>query len=263
MKKIRIYQVDAFADKLFAGNPAAVCLLDDWISEELMQSIAMENNLAETAFVVTRDNRYEIRWFTPTVEVDLCGHATLAAGYIILKYFCSDRSEVSFYSCRSGDLKVFRQDDTYFLDFPTDNIVATDERNRISDCINCNAIEAYKGKTDYVAVIEGEDKLRDISPDLIKISTLNSRGLIVTAQGQTVDFVSRFFAPQSGIDEDPVTGSAHTSLIPLWSEKLNKSEMSALQLSKRGGRLICINKGSRCWIGGKLKLYMEGFIFIE
>jgi predicted PhzF superfamily epimerase YddE/YHI9 len=156
---------------------------------------------------------------------------------------------------------VFRQNDTYFLDFPTDTLTALDETIRISNCINCSTIEVYKGKTDYVAVIGNEDELRAINPDLVKISALNARGLIVTAQGKSVDFVSRFFAPQSGIDEDPVTGSAHTSLIPLWSEKLGKTEMSALQLSKRGGQLICINKGSRCWIGGTLKLYMEGEIF--
>ena len=263
MKKIRIYQVDAFADRLFAGNPAAVCLLDEWISDELMQSISVENNLAETAFVVSKGDKYEIRWFTPTVEVDLCGHATLAAGYVLLTQLKPNASEVSFYSYRSGDLKVFRSDDKYFLDFPTDSLILVDKIDQFTGLINCNIIELYKGKTDYVAVIASEDELIALEPNLSKISTLNARGLIVTAPGKSIDFVSRFFAPQSGINEDPVTGSAHTSLTPLWTEKLGKSEMVAKQLSKREGNLVCINKGDRCWIGGKLNLFLIGDIFLK
>lgn len=263
MKKIKIYQVDAFADKLFSGNPAAVCILEDWISDELMQSIGMENNLAETAFLVPMGDKYGIRWFTPTVEVDLCGHATLAAGYILLRYYCTDNSKVTFNSPRSGDLIVFRQDEKFFLDFPTDTLTPVDGKDRISSYLNCRTIELYKGKTDLLAVIESEKELLSIKPDLSQISTLKARGLIVTAKGDIVDFVSRFFAPQSGIDEDPVTGSAHTTLIPLWSEKLGKTELSAIQLSKRGGYLTCVNKGSRCWIGGELKLFMEGEIIVD
>lgn len=263
MKNIKIYQVDAFADKLFSGNPAAVCILEDWISEGLMQSISAENNLAETAFVVPNGDKYDIRWFTPTIEVDLCGHATLAAGYVLLTQLQPEKSEISFYSFRSGDLKVVRSEDKYFLDFPTDTLSVVNEKDQISSSINCCTIELYKGKTDYIAVIASEDELKTLNPDLSKISILEARGLIVTAPGKSVDFVSRFFAPQSGIDEDPVTGSAHTSLIPLWADKLGKCEMVANQLSKRGGKLFCIDKGSRCWIGGKLKLYLIGDIFLE
>jgi phenazine biosynthesis protein PhzF family len=263
MKKIKIYQVDAFADKLFTGNPAAVCILEDWISEELMQAISAENNLAETAFVVPKGDKYDIRWFTPTTEVDLCGHATLAAGYVLLTQLQPEKSEIPFYSFRSGHLKVVRFEDQYFLDFPTDTLTVVNEKDQISSSINCRTIELYKGKTDYVAVIASEDELKTLNPDLTKISILKARGLIVTAPGKSVDFVSRFFAPQSGIDEDPVTGSAHTSLIPLWADKLGKCEMVANQLSKRGGQLFCINKGSRCWIGGKLRLYLIGNIFLD
>jgi len=263
MKKIKIYQVDAFADKLFSGNPAAVCILEDWISEELMQSVSAENNLAETAFVVPNGDRYDIRWFTPTIEVDLCGHATLAAGYVLLTQFQPEKREISFYSFRSGELKVFQSGYYYFLDFPTDTLTVVDDMEQVSGSVNCRTIELYKGKSDYMAVVAGEDELRTLSPDMSLISGLNCRGLIVTAPGKSVDFVSRFFAPQSGIDEDPVTGSAHTSLIPLWAEKLGKNEMIAKQLSKRGGQLRCIYKGDRCWIGGQLKLYLTGDIFLE
>jgi len=263
MNKIKIFQVDAFANNLFSGNPAAVCMLENWLNAEIMQSIAAENNLAETAFIVPTADSFEIRWFTPTVEVDLCGHATLASAYVLFNCRGYTNPEIVFHSPRSGKLKVTKQGDILFLNFPTDTLNPCDEIVQITNCLGFEPIEVYKGKTDYLAIIQSEQHLLNLQPDLSEISKLKARGLIVTAQGDHVDFVSRFFAPQSGIDEDPVTGSAHTSLIPFWSEKLGKQEMIANQLSKRGGRLICVSQDERCLIGGKAQLYLTGEINIE
>ena len=263
MKKIKNYQVDAFTDKLFSGNPAGVCFLEEWLSDDLMQSIGMENNLAETAFVVPEGDHYMIRWFTPTVEVDLCGHATLASAYILFTKEGYSKKEIVFHSPRSGELKVSKQGETLFLNFPTDTITESDCYLTIKNCIGIEPIEIFKGKTDFIAIVESEKVLTELSVNLNEISKLEARGLIVTAKGDEVDFVSRFFAPQSGIDEDPVTGSAHTSLIPIWSKKLNKKEMTAKQLSKRSGELLCINMDNRCLIGGKAKLFMIGEIILE
>lgn len=262
MKTIKIFQVDAFTDRLFSGNPAAVCILEKWISDELMQNIAAENNLAETAFVVPNIKQFEIRWFTPAVEVDLCGHATLASAYVLYNCLGYKEKEIVFYSPRSGQLKVTKQDELLFLDFPTDTIETSNNIEQIQKCIGIKPNEVYKGKTDYIAIINNESEVKNLKPNLIETNKLPGRGLIVTAKGDSADFVSRFFAPQVGIDEDPVTGSAHTSLIPIWSKKLGKKDMQALQLSKRGGKLICINKGDRCLIGGFARLYMSGEIII-
>jgi PhzF family phenazine biosynthesis protein len=265
MKRIKIYQVDAFTNKIFAGNPAAVCILDSWISDELMQLIGNENNLAETAFVVPTEQNFEIRWFTPTVEVDLCGHATLATAFVLFNIHNYPRSLIRFHSPRSGSLAVEKKEDMLFLDFPTDELdILTEEQSLIIEkCIGTKSLESYKGKTDYIAIIENESSLQNLQPDLIEISKLKARGLIVTAQGNNVDFVSRFFAPQLGIDEDPVTGSAHTSLLPLWSKKLGKNRLIANQLSKRGGQLICEFKNDRCLIGGKARLYLTGELTLD
>ncbi len=262
MTKIKMYQVDAFTDKLFAGNPAAVCLLDKWLKDELLQSIANENNLAETAFVVSNGNCFEIRWFTPTVEVDLCGHATLASAFVLFNILNHPENVLKFHSKRSGCLAVESKDNFLFLDFPTDSIelVSAEQYNIIEQCIGLNLIELYKGKTDYMAVIESENSLQHLQPDFTEITKLKARGLIVTAKGDAVDFVSRFFAPQSGINEDPVTGSAHTSLIPYWSNRLNKNKLIARQISKRGGQLLCEFKDQRCLIGGNARLYLTGEI---
>lgn len=265
MKNIKIYQVDAFTDRLFSGNPAAVCILDKWSADDLMQSIANENNLAETAFVVPKNENFEIRWFTPTTEVDLCGHATLAAAFVLFDILDYPHSEIRFHSPKSGLLTVSKNDGMLFLDFPTDTLRQTEENLNITieKCIGIKPTELLKGKTDYIAIIENEQQLNNISIDFSEISKLDARGLIVTAKGENVDFVSRFFAPQSGIDEDPVTGSAHTSLIPIWSEKLKKNQLTANQLSKRGGQLFCEFKNERCLIGGKAKLYLTGEINLE
>jgi PhzF family phenazine biosynthesis protein len=262
MNKIKIYQVDAFAERLFTGNPAAVCFLKEWMEDITMQSVASENNLAETAFVVQRDKIFEIRWFTPTIEVDLCGHATLATAYVLFNCLDYKEKEITFFSPRSGELKVSLQDEILYLNFPSDNLTVCDNLPSIKKCIGIQPIETLKGKEDYIVVVDSEQDIINIKPNFIEISKLDSRGLIVTAKGEKADFVSRCFFPQCGIDEDPVTGSAHTSLIPLWSKKLGKKEMLAKQLSKRGGDLICKDHGARCLIGGKAKLYMIGEISI-
>jgi PhzF family phenazine biosynthesis protein len=265
MKRIKIYQVDAFTDRLFSGNPAAVCILDKWIDDNLMQSIGNENNLAETAFVVPRDEDFEIRWFTPTTEVDLCGHATLAAAFVLFDILDYPDSEVRFHSIKSGLLTVSKIDEMLYLNFPTDILDLADEslKSTIEKCIGAKPAELFKGKTDYIAIIDSEQQLNNIQVDLNKISKLDARGLIVTARGNSTDFVSRFFAPQSGINEDPVTGSAHTSLIPIWSEKLGRKRLIANQLSKRGGQIFCEFKNERCLIGGKAKLYLRGEINLD
>lgn len=265
MSKLVIYKVDAFADKLFTGNPAAVCVLDEWLSEELMQNIAAENNLSETAFVVAQEMGYQIRWFTPTVEVDLCGHATLASAHVLFDYGYTPEGTklIEFHSPRSGRLKVFKAEGKLFLDFPADVLEKVEVPKEIEAGIGIMPIEVYKGKTDYVAILESEQLIRAIQPVFSEIAKLSARGLIVTAAGDKTDFVSRFFAPQAGVPEDPVTGSAHTSLTPLWSKKLGKKEMTAAQLSKRGGFLKCIEKGERVHIGGQAKLFLKGEIYLN
>ncbi len=263
--KINIYQVDAFTDRLFSGNPAAVCITDTHLSEELMQSIAFENNLAETSFVVPAGKDFEIRWFTPKTEVDLCGHATLASAFVIFNLLDYPGTVIRFHSRVSGLLSVEKTEDMLFLDFPTDKLERMPEgRNKmIEKCIGIRPLELYKGKSDYLALIENERSLKALQPGLKNISELDSRGLIVTAKGDTVDFVSRFFAPQLGVNEDPVTGSAHTSLTPFWSERLGKNRLIANQLSERGGQLICEFRNDRCRIGGKARLYLTGEIYLS
>lgn len=264
MKKVKIYQVDAFTDKLFSGNPAAVCIVDKWLPEDLMQSVANENNLAETAFVVPKGKDFEIRWFTPTTEVDLCGHATLASAFVLFNVLNYPDPIIRFYSPRSGLLTVSKNDTMIYLDFPTDTLeLISDEHSIIEASIGMKPLEVYKGKTDYIAVIDTESSLRDLEFNLPEISKLNARGLIVTAKGDHVDFVSRFFAPQSGINEDPVTGSAHTSLLPIWAKKTGKTHFIAHQLSERKGQLNCEFQNERCLIGGEARLYLAGEIMFD
>lgn len=265
MGRIKIYQVDAFSDKLFSGNPAAVCLLDEWPRAKLMQSVANENNLAETAFIVPKGNSgFEIRWFTPTVEVDLCGHATLASAFVLFNELKYSGKEINFHSQKSGVLKVSKHNDTLFLDFPTDEIAMSNLENTVIEkCIGISPLEIYRGRTDYIAVVETQRQLQELQPNFDAISKLEARGLIVTAKGDKVDFTSRFFAPQAGVFEDPVTGSAHTSLTPIWAKKLGKKKLTAWQISKRGGQLECELKGERCLIGGNARLYMVGEINME
>jgi PhzF family phenazine biosynthesis protein len=258
-----IYQIDAFTDRLFSGNPAAVVPLEGWLSDETMTHIAAENNLAETAFYVPTENGFHIRWFTPTIEVDLCGHATLAAAYVIFKILKYDSPTVRFES-RSGELLVECIEDWMTLDFPIDVYqVAVPPPALVESLNSVTMLEVYKGKTDYLVVLDSEDEVLDLEYDIIVLSTIPARGIIITAPGKEVDFVSRFFAPQSGIDEDPVTGSAHTTLIPYWAEKLSKTTLTAKQLSKRGGFLQCKLDGERVQISGQARLYLKGEIETE
>ncbi|GAB3955047.1 PhzF family phenazine biosynthesis protein [Spirosoma harenae] len=274
---MRIYQLDAFTDQLFAGNPAAVIPLTDWLPDAKMQQIAAENNLAETAFYVKTDkpNTYHIRWFTPTIEVDLCGHATLATAYVL--FFLENGAEASteetgddqiFFDSRSGLLKVCKGADNWLtLDFPADNVQRANlQPPALLASVKERPSEIYKGKTDYMLVYKSQEQIESLEPDFRELNTVPARGVIVTAPADEesgVDFVARFFAPQTGIDEDPVTGSAYTTLMPYWSEKLGKTELTARQLSKRGGYIRCKlnsqeDSPARVDISGQVQLYLTG-----
>lgn len=261
--KLKIYQVDAFTDKVFGGNPAAVCPLDHWLDDKLMQKIAMENNLAETAFYVKSGNEYQLRWYTPTVEVDLCGHATLAAAFVLFNFENHPGSQINFLSPHSGKLTVTKQDDLLTLNFPADTVEPVEPFKALTDGFNILPVEILKGKTDYLLVFRNEKEITEIIPQFNKIALLNARGVIVTAHGNSVDFVSRFFAPQSGVNEDPVTGSAHTTLTPYWAKELGKNELTAVQLSKRKGYLNCKLLDNRVEISGRARLYLKGEIKVE
>ncbi|MBB3186372.1 PhzF family phenazine biosynthesis protein [Microbacter margulisiae] len=259
----KIYQVDAFTDKLFAGNPAAVCPLEKWLSDETMQNIAKENNLAETAFYVKQGDEYIIRWFTPAVEVDLCGHATLATAFVLFNYENHTGDTIHFQSPRSGVLSVSRHGEMLTLNFPADELTEIALTADIMNGFDKIPIAAWKGKTDYLLVFEHEDDIREMTPFFDKISRLKARGVIVTSKGHESDFVSRFFAPQVGVSEDPVTGSAHTTLTPYWAQKLGKTDMTAIQLSERKGYLQCKYLHERVEISGRCRLYLTGVIAIE
>ena len=258
--KIPIFQVDAFSDQLFKGNPAAVCPLNEWLPDELMQNIAQENNLAETAFIVPANEGYEIRWFTPTVEVDLCGHATLASAHVVFQELGHSGEKVEFYSPRSGPLTVTKRGDELVLDFPSDTISQIDVEPLHSTGLSKAPKAVYKGKTDYLFVYDTEAEIRALIPDFEALKTHPVRGIIVTAPGEKVDFVSRFFGPACGVNEDPVTGSAHTTLTPYWSSVTGKRTLNARQLSQRTGSLTCTLKGDRVEIAGKSVLYLRGEI---
>jgi PhzF family phenazine biosynthesis protein len=259
--KISLYQVDAFSDHLFSGNPAAVCPLEEWLPDKTMQNIAMENNLAETAFFVKKDDHFTIRWFTPLVEVDLCGHATLASAHVIFNHLEWDQPSISFMS-RSGLLIVTRNGDLITLNFPSDVIHPAVPPEEMLASLNVKPIETYTGKTDFMIILDSQRAVEMLDPDFGLMKKSGGRGVIVTARGDEVDFVSRFFAPQVGVDEDPVTGSAHTTLIPYWSKHLGKSDLTALQLSKRRGRIWCKYIGDRVEISGKTVTYLTGEIVI-
>lgn len=261
-RKQKIYQIDAFADEVFGGNPAAVCILTDWLADDLMQNIAAENNLAETAFVVKGANNYEIRWFTPTIEVALCGHATLASAHVLFEYFDLDSDIINLHSRHSGALSVSKNEDLLTLNFPADTINEVSLPADILNGFDKKPIAVYKGKTDYMLVYEKQEDIEQSNPNLHILRQSDARGIIITAPGDTVDFVSRFFAPGSGVDEDPVTGSAHTTLTPYWSNRLAKTKLLALQLSKRKGNLICELDGDRVKISGKAVTYLIGDIYL-
>ena len=265
---MRLYQLDAFTDRLFAGNPAAVVPLTAWLPDEQMQQIAAENNLAETAFYVKTDDdaHYHIRWFTPTIEVDLCGHATLATGHIVFYLEEKPDTDQIFFDSRSGPLTVCRGENGWLtLNFPIDVVQrASVQPPALLTSLREKPLMVFRGKTDYMVVYETQAQIEALTPDFREMSTVPARGIIVTAPGDAdsrVDFVSRFFGPQSGGDEDPVTGSAHTTLVPYWAEKLGKTELMARQLSARGGYLKCKLDGDRVDISGQVQLYLTGEIF--
>lgn len=254
------YQVDAFTNNVFSGNPAAVIPLNYWLDDKLMQNIAMENNLSETAFFVKKDDHFHIRWFTPKSEVDLCGHATLASAFVIFN-FIEKYEEIKFES-RSGELFVSYFNDMFTLNFPPrDPKLIEKEQEDLIQLFPINPIEILFDKS-FLLVFENEDQILNMNFDIRKLLNFNTHGLIITARGNEVDFVSRFFAPDVGIDEDPVTGYAHTMLTPYWSKKLGKMKMTAEQVSKRGGKLICEFKDYRVYISGNAVLYSKSEIYI-
>lgn len=259
--KYPIYQVDAFTGRLFSGNPAAVVFCESGLSHEIMQSIALENNLSDTAFVVPMGESYQIRWFTPSVEVDLCGHATLASAHVIFNHLGYSADTISF-SSKSGHLYVRKEGEILYLNFPADSVQSVGSSQLLIDGLGEIPNETYKGRDDYLAVFDNEDVILSLSPDMAMLSKVPARGVIVTAPGREVDFVSRFFAPQSGIPEDPVTGSAHTALIPYWSRRLGKKHLKAEQVSRRGGELLCLDLGDRVEIGGRAVTFLIGEISI-
>ena len=257
--KYPIYQVDAFTGRLFSGNPAAVVFCESGLTPEIMQSIALENNLSDTAFVVPNGKDYQIRWFTPAVEVDLCGHATLASAHVIFNHLGYSAGTISF-SSKSGPLYVRKEGEILYLNFPADSIQSVGSSQLLIDGLGEIPVETYKGRDDYLAVFANEDTISSLNPDMTLLSKVPSRGVIITAPGNNVDFVSRFFAPQAGIPEDPVTGSAHTTLVPYWSNRLGKQHLQARQVSRRGGELICRDLGNRVEIGGRAVTYLVGEI---
>ncbi len=235
--------------------------MDEWIDAELMQKIALENNLSETAFFVKKDDFYEIRWFTPTFEIDLCGHATLGSAFVIFEVLKSENKIVKFYSHKSGKLSVEKNGDQFVLDFPSRPVFETNVPDGLIEAIGKEPKEVLKAR-DYFLVYETEREIADIAPNFSRLLEIDAHGFIVTAKGDDADFVSRFFAPEVGVFEDPVTGSAHCNLIPYWAEKLGKTEMFARQISERGGELFCELKGDRVKIGGNAVLYLKGEITI-
>ncbi len=257
--RLKLYQIDAFTEKPFTGNPAAVVPLSSWIPDRILQQIAFENNLSETAFFVKTENEYEIRWFTPEQEVDLCGHATLASAYVIFNHLSPEKSKLKFLS-KSGPLHVNRGENGLIsLNFPSRKPEFVPLKKEFTDCFNKKPLSVWKSR-DYLLEYSNEQDIKNLQSDFKAISILDSLGLIVTAKGDKHDFVSRFFAPKAGIPEDPVTGSAHSTLIPFWSEKLNKEDLTAYQCSARGGELVCKNAGDRVIISGKAVQYLIGEI---
>jgi predicted PhzF superfamily epimerase YddE/YHI9 len=260
--RLPIYQVDAFASRVFAGNPAAVVPLDAWLPDVVMQSIAAENNLAETAFFVPANGAWGLRWFTPTVEVDLCGHATLASAWVVFNHLSPKGSAEAAFDTKSGRLTVKREGDLLAMDFPSWPPEKTVGPALLGRALGAVPREVLAAK-DLLAVFDTADQVRALSPDFASIAKLDVFAVVVTAPGEgDCDFVSRFFAPQQGIPEDPVTGRAHCMLTPYWSKRLGKRELKARQISLRGGELVCRDRGERVSIAGRAIPYLEGFISV-
>ena len=259
--EFKIYQVDAFTNKLFGGNPAAVCPLKEWLTDELMQKIASENNLSETAYYVPKGEEFELKWFTPKAEINLCGHATLAASFVIFEIEKSKQPVLKFHT-RSGILSVSKSMKGYTMNFPADVFNKTNVTDEIIHAIGIKPSDVFLGRNILMVVLSSEEELINLVPDHQKIKQLHPHGLIVTAKGKNSDFVSRCFFPNFGIDEDPVSGSAHTILTPYWAQRLKKNVLTARQLSQRKGELICKLENDRVAISGEAVLYMTGNILI-
>lgn len=258
---MKYYIVDAFSQEVFKGNPAAVCVMESWLSDDVMLNIAKENNLSETAFTVKENDRYHIRWFTPAGEIDLCGHATLATAYVISNFYEQGCDTITFDS-QSGPLSVQKKDDLFELDFPSIMPEKHPITLQLIKTMGFEPAEAYLGR-DLMLVLKSEAQVSKLMPNYSKLEELaDGLGVIITAKGDSVDFVSRAFYPKLGIKEDPVTGSAHSNLIPYWSKKLGKKEMVAKQLSRRGGTLYCVDNDNRVLISGHATLYSMGKIFL-
>ena len=256
--KLTLYQVDAFSLHVFGGNPAAVCPLKDWLPDDVMQKLAMENNLSETAFFVPEQDGFGLRWFTPTTEVSLCGHATLATAHVLFEHLGYSQKEINFYT-KSGKLIVQKVGGRIQMNFPVDEMEKVEAPPVLMRSLGVTKGEVYK-TDDYMVVLGSEEELAGLEPNFSMLSEVEARGVIVTAPGNSVDYVLRFFAPQSGINEDPVTGSAHTKLVPYWAKHLNKTEFEARQLSKRVGEMSSRLKGDRVEILGNAVTYLKGEI---
>ena len=253
-----LYQIDAFASKPFEGNPAAICPLPTWLPDDVMQAIASENNLSETAFFIETTNGYHIRWFTPVHEVDLCGHATLASAYVIFNILEYKQKQINFES-RSGILRVTRNGDWLDMDFPAQPPIECETPDEIIQAFADKPLLCLKSE-DYIVVFDKEEEVRNAKPDLSLLTRLDLRGVVITSKARDCDFITRCFAPKYGINEDPVTGSAFTQLIPYWANKLDKSVLRAMQVSKRGGEVNCVYAGDRVTISGKAVKFMVGKI---
>jgi len=260
---LQIFQVDAFTNRLFAGNPAAVCPLTEWLEDDAMLKIAAENNLAETAFLVKKDDVYEIRWFTPVVEMNLCGHATLASAFVIFDCLKLEENKVEFYSSKSGKLSVEKQDEILILDFPRYGVNEIEIDADLVEAVGKKPLQTWETQGNMVLMLfEAEADIKNIAPNMSALGKIPFDEVIVTAKGASADFVSRMFAPRIGIPEDPVTGAIHCSLIPFWAERLGKETLYARQISARGGELFCELKGERVKIGGNATLYLKGEIYV-
>jgi len=260
--KIPLYHVDAFTSRLFSGNPAAVCLLDAWLDDGKLQSIAAENNLSETAFLVENGGDVELRWFTPKMEVALCGHATLASAFVLFECKAWPSDSIRFLTRKSGALIVSRNGHLLEMDFPSRPPAVAGVPAGLTEALGLSPEAVFSSAEDMLVWMDSEKAVRQMSPDFKALKKIPCRGVIVTAPGDKSDFVSRFFAPRVGVDEDPVTGSAHCVLIPFWAERLGKNDLHALQVSTRGGELFCRHRGDRVVIAGQAVLYLEGNVIL-
>jgi PhzF family phenazine biosynthesis protein len=260
--RIEYYHIDAFTENGYLGNPAGVCLINSFLPDEVMQRIAFENAVSETAFVVPHGNEYDIRWFTPETEVDLCGHATLAAAHVLFSEKGFKEKVIRFKS-QSGSLSVEKDNEILVLDFPARPPLPCNVPPKLIKALGRKPVEVLASERDYLVIYAGEETVKNLAPDMDLLKQIDKFGIIITSLGEEVDFVSRFFAPAEGIPEDPVTGSAHCTLIPYWAKRLSKMKMVARQLSRRGGVIYCRDAGNRVKIGGKAVTYLHGYIDIE